>query len=814
MSAPAGSMVSGMGNPAFLPPPRRQDESQGPGPRSFAPTTGGSATPALATSPVSVPAARPVQPPSAAPLPLTPAPVGLPLPSLVPTARITPVPSDEPHAKFVSGDRIRSVSENEMITEGHAEMRQAGRIIQADRIAYYQDRDEVDAEGHVKAASGGSVVTGPRMRRKLDEGTGSFDKPEYVLRNDPKPGQAVSTATGYGRADQMKFEGVDLYRLTNATYTTCKAPDPDWYFRADDLFLDYVRSVGEGRNGTVMFKDVPILYAPMMDFSLSNARKSGFLTPTLGTNSTAGLDATLPYYWNIAPNMDATLSPRILARRGMQLGTEFRYLEPNANGTARYDILPQDKVFGSTRSAYSWVHNQNLGQGFSANLNLNGVSDYKYYADLGTTITATAQTTLTRQGSISYGSAWWSATFGVQRYQTLQDPISLTSPPYDRKPYASVTASLPYFHGGTAFAFSGNFDDFQVADPTNANRAEGKRLVLYPQLSLPLLYSGVNITPKIGYHVSRYNLSKVDTAGNPTSLSRNLPVVSVDSSVTLERDMIWQGKNLVQTLEPRLYYLYVPGRDQSKFPVFDSGLPDLNFAQVFSENVYSGSDRIADANQLTAAVTSRLIDPATGAQIFQGAIGQRYYFRDQTVTLPGETPRSSRTADILAGATGNLLPGIYVDSGWQYNPRDHRTQRFTIGGRYQPEALKIVNMGYRFKRDSAPGANDGVRDFDVSGQWPLGGRWFGVGRYNYSLHDKNLVEGLAGIEYDGGCWVGRVVMQRFATTTESRTSTLFFQLELNGFSRLGTEPGEALRRSIPGYGRVNESRGAPLFGVE
>jgi LPS-assembly protein len=741
----------------------------------------------------------------------------LPLPPLAPTARITPPPKDGPHPTFVSGDHIRSEGGNQVTVEGDAELRQTGKILKADRITYFQDQDEVDAEGKVRLTSDGNLVSGPKMRRKMDAATGFFDQPDYILRSEPQPGQALNATTGYGHAERLEFAGEDRYRMKKATYTTCTPDNPAWYTQSDDLFLDYTRLVGEGKNGKVVFMGVPILYSPMLDFSLSNARKSGLLTPTLGTSSTSGLDISLPYYWNIAPNMDATLTPRLLARRGVQLGTEFRYLEPNFSGTARYDTL-QDRVYGGNRSFFSVLHNQNLGHGFSANVNASGASDYRYFTDLGTAIATTAQTNFLRQGGLSYASTWWGGSVGVQRYQTLQDPASPVAPPYDMLPYVNLYANRPNFIGGTAFAFTGSFNDFVVSDPTNVSRPEGKRTVLYPQLSLPLEFSGVSITPKIGYHISRYSMDRVQAPGNATSFSRNLPIVSLDSSITLERDMQWEGKALVQTLEPRLFYLYVPARDQSQFPVFDSGLSDFNFAQIFSENIYSGSDRIADANQLTAALTSRIIDPQTGAQSMQAAIGQRYYFRNQTVGLPGETLRTSNKADILAAFTGSILPHTYMDSGWQYNPQDKQTQRFTIGGRYQPEALKVFNIGYRFKRDSAPsllsGVPDGLRDFDISGQWPLYGRWYGLARYNYSLHDKNLVEALGGVEYDGGCWVGRFVAQRFATTTLTSTTTMFFQLELNGFSRLGSDPSDILRRSIGGYGRINAPRDAPLFGVE
>ncbi|MDD5297000.1 MAG: LPS-assembly protein LptD [Rhodocyclaceae bacterium] len=738
----------------------------------------------------------------------------LPLAPLAPTGRITPLPKEGSRPSFLSGDNIRSVGDNQVTVEGAAELRQTGKTLKADRISYFQDQDEVDAEGHVRLTTDSNLISGPRMRRKMDAATGFFEQPDYVFRTDPQPGQAIAATTGYGHAERLEFDGEDRYRLKKGSYSTCSPSNPDWYTQADDLFLDYTRLVGEGRNGKVVFKGVPILYAPMLDFSLSNARKSGFLTPTLGTSSTSGLDATLPYYWNIAPNMDATLSPRVLARRGVLLGTEFRYLEPTYNGMARYDYLPQDRVYGADRSFYSFQHNQVLGRGFSTNLNVSGASDYRYFTDLGTAITTTAQTTFLRGGSLSYAAPGWGGSVGIQRYQTLQDPAALVAPPYDRLPSASLYANRPSFIAGTAFAFSGNFDDFVVSDPTNFSRPEGSRTVLYPQLSLPLVYSGISVTPKIAYHVTRYSMSRVQTPGDATSFSRNLPIFSLDSNLVLERDILWGGRNLLQTLEPRLYYVYVPYRDQSKFPVFDSGLADFNFAQIFAENIYSGSDRIADANQLTAALTSRIIDSQTGAQTMQAAIGQRYYFRNQGVTLPGETPRTSSKADILAAFTGTILPRTYVDSGWQYNAQERQTQRFTLGGRYQPEALKVANIGYRFKRDSVPGANDGLRDFDVSGQWPLYGRWYGLGRYNYSLHDRNLVEALAGVEYDGGCWVARAVAQRFATTTLTTTTALFFQLELNGFSRLGSDPGEVLRRSIGGYGRISDPRGAPLFGVE
>jgi LPS-assembly protein len=255
-----------------------------------------------------------------------------------------------------------------------------------------------------------------------------------------------------------------------------------------------------------------------------------------------------------------------------------------------------------------------------------------------------------------------------------------------------------------------------------------------------------------------------------------------------------------------LYYVWIPYRDQSKIPVFDSGLADLNFAQMFTENRYSGSDRIGDADQVTAALTSRVIDPATGAEVARGAIGQRFYSNSQRVTLPSEVARTASKTDILAGLSGQVMRHTWVDIGWQYSPSLRHTERHNVGVRYQPEINKVVNAGYRFTRDQ-------IEQIDVSAQWPLSGHWYAVGRYNYSSRENSLIEGLAGVEYDGGCWVARLVLHRLATKTGSASTAIYFQLELNGLARIGSNPVDMLKRNIPGYGIINQPAAAPIFGT-
>ena len=364
------------------------------------------------------------------------------------------------------------------------------------------------------------------------------------------------------------------------------------------------------------------------------------------------------------------------------------------------------------------------------------------------------------------------------------------------------------------------------ASYTNYDHPENllvKRTVMYPQISLPLATSAFWITPKLGIHAASYELDGQDRAAVAANMrtvadrqSRSIPIFSIDGGVAMERDIDLFGSSLIQTLEPRAFYSYIPRRDQSTIPVMDSGLADFNYASMFTENRYSGNDRIGDANQLTLAATSRILDPVTGAEMLRALIGTRYYFTNQYcdtapdgtcirgASLPGEQPRSGRSADLLAALAGQVLPNIYADTAWQYNPRDNQTERLSVTGRYRPGPGKIINAGYRYARDI-------LGQIDVSAQWPLFGGWHGVGRYNYSTKESRVIETIGGLEYNAGCWTSRAVVQRLATIADQPTTALFFQLELNDFSKIGSNPMDLLRRNIPGYGIINQPTADPVF---
>lgn len=776
--------------------------------------------PPLPVAPV-VPAA-PGEPPSGAPAGAVPQAETAPATQAPPPAAPPPGGPQEDLPTFITADRLSGRVDEVTQAEGNAELRKGDTVIQADRLTHRAAQDEVEAEGNVRVRQGADLMTGPRLRMKVNERVGEFEEPHYAITRPTRvplsmPGPestlgvptsapagrerapASATVTGTGHAGKLEFQGEGRYRFVNATYSTCTAEDPDWYAQAEELELDYNAEVAQARHAKIVFKDTPILYSPWLEFSLNNQRKSGFLTPTFGTSTTSGFEAMIPYYWNIAPNMDATIAPRLLTRRGVQLNTEYRYLEHDYTGQVRLEYMPDDRLFGQRRWGYSVQHNHRFPWGLTGMLNLNRVSDATYFRDLSTRVSSTSQSLLLNQGMLHYGGGgWWSATANVQRYQALVDPsLPALDKPYDRMPQLTLTASRPDIHGA-AFNFAGEFVAFD-----HDTKVNGRRLILYPQVSFPWQTPSFYVTPKIGYHATRYDLSQ-QAAGVPDTINRNVPIFSLDAGVAFEREITWAGRALTQTLEPRVYYLYVPTRDQDDIPVFDTALADLNFATLFSENIFVGGDRIADANQITAAITSRLIEPSSGREVMRAAVGQRLYLKDQEVGLPGQPLRTSKRADILTAVSGEVLPRLYADAGWQYNPRDRRTEKLVLAGRYQPEPLKVLNLSYRYTRDV-------LGQIDASGQWPLRGGWYGVGRYNYSLKESRVIETIGGLEYDGGCWAARFVVQRLATTPSQATTSFFVQLELNGLARLGSNPLDMLKRSVPGYGVINQPTADPHF---
>ena len=688
---------------------------------------------------------------------------------------------------------MQGTGDREVVAEGNAVLRHGQTTITADWMRFDNETSDIEARGNVRIEQVGNAMMTPSLRFRTSDSTGEAQTPDFILA--PRQKQGMAPVGGRGHADRLVILGENRFEMVNATFTTCRPEDDDWYLKVDQLNIDYGRDLGVAKWATLVFQGVPILKTPYLDFSLNERRKSGVLPPTIGTTGKNGPEIAVPYYFNLAPNYDATVTPRYMAKRGLQIGSEVRYLDRFSTAVMRAEYLPEDQIRGSSRSAVSF--SDVFARGPVAGLvNLNKVSDNDYFRDLSSRVASVSQVYLPREGLVTYTGNWWdggiwSSTARMQSFQTLQDPNRPVVTPYNRLPQILLNASKPDVHGAD-FAFAGETVDFH--HPTLVT---GLRTIANPSLAFPIVTPSAFVTPKVGFHSTVYNLSNPVT-GTPDSIQRTLPIFSTDSGMVFERDTTVFGDRYLQTLEPRAYYLYVPYKNQDRIPLFDTAVADLNYAQLFSENSFVGGDRINDANQVTLAMTSRLLSPRSGQELIRGTIGQRYYLSDQRVTLnPTDPRRTYQASDWLASLAGRIAPKWTVETAIQYNQRSETAERFTVSARYQPEVHKVLNMSYRYFRDQ-------FNQVDVSSQWPLGGPWYGVGRYNYSLLDHRVVESLAGFEYNADCWIGRVVVQHFAAATGVATNAVFLQLELTGFSRIGSNPLEALRRNIPGYTRINQ----------
>jgi LPS-assembly protein len=599
---------------------------------------------------------------------------------------------------------------------------------------------------------------------------------------------------------------------------------PDWILRAASIRLDNEEETGYASGAVLRFMDVPILPVPALSFPLSDKRKSGLLPPTIGLDNLNGLELTLPWYWNIAPNRDATFFPALMTKRGIDLGGEFRYLENDYGGTLRANYMPGDRLRDRDRWAYAIKHDglvhTGLGPigGIGVNLNLNRVSDDNYWRDFSRSTPSLTQRLLANDGALSWSRGDFSLTARAIKWQTLQDVSAPIVPPYDRMPQVVGRYSRSDLPGG--------FDAYVEADHTRfeSNRSltgqpNASRSFTMAQISRPWQAPGWFFTPRMQLHATRYAFDEPLANGARTA-NRTVPTFSLDSGLIFERDATYLGRRFRQTLEPRAFYVYSPYRDQSLLPNYDSAANDFNFATIYTENAFGGHDRISDNNLLTIGATTRLLDPDTGGEAARFGIAQRLRFKDQLVTLPGAPPVSERLSDLLVGGSVNWTPQWSVDATVQYNPKTSRSIRSTLGGRYSPGNYRVVSAAYRLQR----GASE---QLDLGWQWPLNdlwgdrgrnlgpgmgegeGRWYSVGRLNFSLKDRRVVDTVIGLEYDAGCWLGRVVFERLQAGTSSSNKRVLFQLEFIGFTRLGSNALGALKDNIPRYQHLREQVTTP-----
>lgn len=708
---------------------------------------------------------------------------------------------------YMEADRLQGTQDKEIEASGNARLRKGDQSFQADWMRHDTAADVLTAKGAVRIEQDREILEGTSLRYELATDQGAMESPRYQLMSVPNKDSKnprFSESDGRGTAERLLFEGPGKYRVETANYTTCEPGNDAWFIRAKQLDIDRNRDVAVAHDASIVFFDQTIFYSPYLSFSLHQERKSGVLTPSYRTSNTTGFEFTVPYYLNIAPDMDATLYPRYMTKRGLQLGSQFRYLNPLGQGELRAEVLSGDQQISRDRWGLFTKQQQSFSNNWSSTLNLNRVSDGKYFTDLSTLVAVTSQVHLSNDVTLARGGTWgdtgtYSFSAYTQRWQTLQsDPLAPLVSPYNRQPQLTLSAQRLGSRWGD-FDMLGSFVAFD-----HASLVTGRRSLAYPSFSMPLQNAFAFVTPKIGMHVTHYTIGSNNVASLQDT-TRALPIFSAESGVVFERELRAGGLPFIQTLEPKAYYVYIPYKDQSRLPNFESGLQDINFATIFTENQFSGQDRINDANQLTVGASSRFIDASTGIERLRAAVAQRFYFQSQRVTVPGIPPRASdsNSSDLLATISGNVARNWTADAGWQYNTDLKQTQKFNVAGRYQPQHGKVLNLAYRDTVNT-------LRQADFSAQWPVEGRWTAVGRWNYSIRDSRTLEALAGFEYNDRCWALRVVAHRFATTTSAASTSLFVQLELSGVSRIGTNPLEVLKRNISGYKQLDPRGASPV----
>ncbi|MDN0075720.1 LPS-assembly protein LptD [Crenobacter sp. SG2303] len=716
-------------------------------------------------------------------------------------------PDVKPDQTHVTADDLSGTMDEVLKARGDVVVTRNDQTVNADWLDYYQDKNRVKAGDRFTLTQPGAVVTGHDLDYYLDSRTGKASDATFDAQTQTGPKRRLR-----GDGQEIGFEGPDQYQLRQARFNTCSPGDDTWYIKASAIDLDYDRNVGVAHHAHLEFEGVPVFYTPWIDFPLDGGRKSGVLAPVISGGSD-GFGIDIPYYFNLAPNYDATLTARYNAKRGAGVAGEFRYLEPSYRGTLYTEQMPNDRTTDSSRWLWNGTHSQTLLPGLSFNYIATQVSDDNYFKDFGNRQTIADSTNLDREAWFNYGfnvaGIGGSAMLRWQRYQTLQqDPLSPVTPPYARLPQLTLNLNKSLEDGPSAnLASEWTYFSSDV-------QQSGRRFVAYPSVTWRLDKSWGYVQPKIGFHYTEYSLdsfagSSIASAAPSSTQTRELPITSIDSGLYFDRDTSFFGRDHTQTLEPRLYYVYIPTKAQNTLPNFDTSENDINYAQLFTENRFSGSDRINGANQVTAGLTSRLIDNEGGLERLRLTFAQRYYFTRDDINLAGNTTqRTGSGSDFLLGAGGDLTRAWRFDSNYQYSQADSHTDQVTASLRYNPAPGKTLSARYRYGYNQDVDINNNpetLRQVDLGAQWPIARRWYGLARLNYSLNQRKPLEQLAGFEYNDGCWTLRLVGQRYVTDLVNVKTKFYVQVELKDLAGIGSNPLNTLRLSIPGYSKINET---------
>jgi len=691
-------------------------------------------------------------------------------PSLLERIRVV-INADQ--ANTVDGGRTYSLM-------GDVTVQQGDRWLGADRMQL--TAGQVDASGNLLYADPGIVWSAERGALQLDDITGTLEGTRYFL----------TETLAQGRADRVDLRGPDVIRLTNGTYSTCSPASQVWELRVSRLELDRSTGVGKAWHGRLAVLGVPVGYVPYLSFPIDDRRKTGVLQPTITDSSRNGLEIMIPYYWNIAPNLDATLFPRLISERGAQLGAEVRYLQPRHQGSLRGSYLPDDDITGTDRWELSLNQRTTPSSRLSTDLTFNRVGDEDVLRDFDSTFDLASVSHLRSQASARYRDGAFQSQLRADTYQSLVPASPERLRPYERQP--ELSARYNPNDGmvlGVPVRFSTGGSVVHFAHPASDQRDTATRLDLTPRLSLPYRRPAGFVEPAVSLRHTTYALSRAETIG-PESINRTLPVASLDSGIFLDRYFGSTSRPLRQTLEPRAFYLYVPYKDQDDIPRFDTGQSSVSLSRLFAEDRFSGPDRVGDANQLALSLTSRLMDRQRGTELLRGQIGQVLYFEDREVSLtPGGRAEDRSRSELFAEGQVRLPGGFSVIGNAVWDPDAELLSSFTGRIRYTPYDNARITGSYRYRQNLEGDTTQEL--FDISASWPLSAAWHAIAGWTYSSLNSETLEAVGGLQYQSCCWAVRMVNRVYRDPIDEETnSTLMFQLELRGLGSLGNSLEEYL----------------------
>jgi LPS-assembly protein len=710
-----------------------------------------------------------------------------------PPAKVAPNPGDEPIE--LTSDQASIEVDGRATLKGNVDVRQGERHIRANEVKYDRAHESVESDDHIDYQDPLVHVTGSTGKYSAATG-GAFTSAQFHL----------TQRGARGTAEDMRLTPQGVLDLKGVTFTNCPVGDDSWDLRAKEITLDTKNKIGTGRNARIDFMGVPLMYLPWVSFPLSNDRKSGFLFPSIGNTSSGGLQLSVPYYWNIAPNMDFTFEPTEYTRRGIDLGGDLRFLTEAQHGELDWNYLPYDNRFGDSRNRVRLYDVAELPADFRLTVRAESVSDTHYFEDFSQGPEGASTAFLERAATFSYRDEHWRVDAQAQQYQTIDiENVQLYERPYARVPRIVVNSDWSYGENIVArYGFDSEVVNFRRS--IEAPDSDGWRLDLLPRALLDLTGAGYFVRPGLAWRLTQYELDNLGPGQTERSPSRTLPIASLDTGLVFERSTGSRDQRKL-TLEPRILYLYVPYRNQDQLPVFDTAVPDLNPIQLFRLNRYVGADRVSDANQVSIGVTTRLLDAANGRQFLAVTLGQTYYFQTPRVLLPNEAPPTGDSSDIVALVSLTAYDDWSAEIGAQWDPHTQTGERTSMNLQYKPAPDKVINLGYRYERFQfipgqfgQPGYEQGFDQVELSGTWPIKGHVNVFAREVYSLRDNTELERFAGFEYRACCWRVRLGARRFVSNHDGSQETgIWLQLELAGLAGVGSASDAFLTEEIRGY---------------